>query len=73
MRKRTSPIWLAEPEEFATVISNAKTYVDVLRHFGLSPKGSNSVNVKLRIKEEGLSIEHFNANEARTHLRRKKQ
>lgn len=73
MRKRTSPIWLAEPKEFANVVSESKTYVEVLRRFGLPTQGNNSTTVKLRIKEDGLSTEHFNANLIKTRLLHKKK
>ena len=46
-------------EEFAEAVKQSRTYSDVCRLIGLSPKGRNLKNVKEKINEMGLDTSHF--------------
>lgn len=59
MKQKTSPIWTASTNEFASVVANSKTYAEILRHYNLSTRGNNYRTVKDRISKEGLSTDHF--------------
>ena len=52
-------------EDFSSLISESQSYSEVLRKIGLvSSGGTSSKLLKKRIKEMGLSVEHFFTNSA---------
>ena len=59
MRKKTSPIWLMDKEEFKELIKKHKTYTSILKEFGYSGKGGSSITLRQRIAEENIDCSHI--------------
>ncbi len=64
-RRKRSPIWKMSVEQFALLIEQSTTYADVLRAFGLEPKGGNTATLKRRIVEDGIDAGHIASGAAR--------
>jgi hypothetical protein len=52
----SSPVWKCSDEDFKKIVSQSKTYKDILSNFGLRNRGENSIPVKNRIKELGIQF-----------------
>lgn len=59
MRRRTSPIWLMEPDEFRALVAQSTTITQVLAHFGLPNRGQNYRTFLKRVAEEHIDTSHF--------------
>ena len=55
-----SKVYIPTDKEFTKIVAEANTYSDCLRALGLGTRGGSSTDIlKKRIKELGLSVEHF--------------
>jgi len=62
-RSRRSVVWTNYSDsEFSEIVSNASTYKEIADHCGLPFKGRNNKTIKDRIKQLGLSVDHFQPN-----------
>ena len=60
MRKNVSKIWTEHnDEEFRMLVKQSVTYSDILRSYGFTNKGGNSITLKKRIKQLGIDTSHF--------------
>ena len=46
-------------EEIIEAVKTSKSYSEVCRKLGLSPRGGNPSTIKRKIEEYGLDISHF--------------
>ena len=56
---KTSPINTIEKEKLQEILTNSKTYGQVLKYFGLKNHGSNPETLKNRIKRDDLNAKHL--------------
>jgi len=52
----SSPVWRCSDDDFTKIVSQSKTYKDILSNFGLLNRGENSIPVKNRIKKLGIQF-----------------
>lgn len=58
-RKKRSLIWKIQDDVFAKIIKDAKTFKEILVHFGLESKGGNNETIKRRCAEQGIDLSHI--------------
>lgn len=69
-RKKRSVVWNRfSKDELSSIVKNATSLSQVVRTFGLSPKGSNLNTLKRRLHNEGIDYSHIklgmNSNQGR--------
>jgi len=58
-RNRTSVIWTISRDEMQKVVGNAKSFVDIFKHFGLIVFGSGYRTIKKRLDADGIDYSHI--------------
>ena len=56
---KRSPIWKMPLEEFKTLVASKNTLSDILREFGIEPKGGNIKTVKQRLVSDQIDFSHI--------------
>lgn len=60
MQKRHhGKIWRTSSDEFALIVKTNNSFTDVLRSLGLKNHGGNCSNLRERIKEEEINVDHI--------------
>ncbi len=59
MRKKTSCIWQISIENLKKVVSNSRSFSDILRHFDLAIASGNYKTLKTRLREENIDFHHI--------------
>ena len=62
MKKKTSPIWKMNKQEFQKLVNNHVSYTSILKEFGFGSTGGPYRTLKQRIQEESIDCSHILVN-----------